>query len=113
MQSLHRPQPVGLGRLSMDLKRLGHLVALADDGNFSRAAERVHLSQPAFSRSIQAAEAELGVKLFDRGTTDVATTHAGKFVVERARRVLKESRRFERDVLLYRKGMIGRLCIGA
>ncbi|WP_395687074.1 LysR family transcriptional regulator [Caenimonas koreensis] len=97
----------------MDLKRLGHIVALADEANFSRAAERVHLSQPAFSRSIQAAEHELGVRLFERGTGDVTTTPAGNFVAERARRVLQESRRLERDVLLYRKGMIGRVCIGA
>ena len=45
----------------MDLKRLKHLVALADTRNFGRAATQCHLTQSAFSRSIQAAEEELGV----------------------------------------------------
>ena len=51
----------------MDLKRWSHIVAVAERRSFARAAELVHLSQPAFSRSIQAAEAELGLRLFDRG----------------------------------------------
>lgn len=97
----------------MDLKRLGHIVALADEANFNRAAAKVHLSQPAFSRSIQAAEQEFGVKLFERGPGDVSPTPAGEFVVERARRLLSESRRLERDVQLFRKGMIGKVCVGA
>ena len=65
----------------MDIKRLQHIVALADQGSFIRAAERVHLSQPAFSRSIQAAEAELEMKLFGRGGgTEVKCTPSGAFV---------------------------------
>ena len=60
----------------MDLKRLNHLIALADERNFGRAALRVHLSQPAFSRSIQAAETELGLQLFDRGAEVACTPDA-------------------------------------
>ncbi|MES2633481.1 MAG: LysR family transcriptional regulator [Pseudomonadota bacterium] len=98
----------------MDIKRLQHIVALADEGSFIRAAERVHLSQPAFSRSIQAAEAELEMKLFGRGGgTEVKCTPSGAFVVERARRILHESRSLERDVQLFRSGLIGKVCIGA
>ena len=44
----------------MDLRRLNHVVALADNLHFARAAEAAHLSQPAFSRSIQAIESDLG-----------------------------------------------------
>ncbi|MEO7392643.1 MAG: LysR family transcriptional regulator [Ramlibacter sp.] len=97
----------------MDLKRLGHLVALAEERNFRRASERVHLSQPAFSRSIQAAEAEWGLQLFDRGTTQVSCTPAGAFVIERARRVLLESNRLDRDVHLYGDGKVGEISFGA
>ena len=96
----------------MDLKRLGHLAALADHLNFRRAAQAVHLSQPAFSRSIQAAEAELGLALFERASADVRCTPAGEFVVERARRLLQENSRFERDVALYRNHEIGELALG-
>ena len=53
----------------MDLRGWAHIVALAERRNFARASEEVHLSQPALTRSIQAAEAELGLRLFDRGTT--------------------------------------------
>lgn len=96
----------------MDLKRFRHLVALADERNFARAAERVHLSQPALSRSIQAAEAELEICLFDRGTTEVTPTPAGAFVLERARKLLFDSRCLERDIDLYRKSLIGDLAFG-
>lgn len=96
----------------MDLKRLKHLVALADTRNFGRAALQCHLSQPAFSRSIQAAEEELGLKLFDRGTVDVRCTEAGAFVVERARKLVFDSRCLERDVSLYRERQIGDLALG-
>ncbi|MEO7106403.1 MAG: LysR family transcriptional regulator [Rhodoferax sp.] len=96
----------------MEIRRLRHLVALADTRNFGRAALQCHLSQPAFSRSIQAAEVELGLQLFDRGTTEVQCTDAGAFVVERARKLVFESRCLERDVSLYRERLIGDLAIG-
>lgn len=96
----------------MDIKRLKHLVALADERNFGRAAERVHLSQPAFSRSVQSAEAELGLQLFDRGSLEVSCTSAGSFVIERARKLLFDSRCLERDVSLYRERLIGDIAFG-
>ncbi len=96
----------------MELRRLKHLVALADTRNFSRAAEQCHLSQPAFSRSVQAAEEELGLQLFDRSSLEVACTDAGAFVVERARKLVFDSRCLERDVSLYRERLIGDLAFG-
>lgn len=96
----------------MDLKRLKHLVALADTRNFGRAAVQCHLTQSAFSRSIQAAELEMGLQLFDRGTQDATCTDAGAFVVERARKLLFENRCLERDVSLYRERLMGDLAFG-
>ncbi len=96
----------------MDLRRLKHLVALADTRNFSRAAQQCHLSQPAFSRSVQAAEEELGLQLFDRNSLEVTCTDAGAFVVERARKLVFDSRCLERDVSLYRERLIGDLAFG-
>ena len=96
----------------MDLRRLNHLVALADTRNFSRAATQCHLSQPAFSRSVQAAEEELGLQLFDRNALEVTCTDAGAFVVERARKLAFDSRCLERDVSLYRERLIGDLAFG-
>ena len=96
----------------MDLKRYKHLVALADTRNFGRAAVQCHLTQSAFSRSIQAAEDELGLQLFDRGTLEATCTDAGAFVVERARKLLFENRCLERDVRLYRERLVGDLSFG-
>ncbi|MEJ6024019.1 LysR family transcriptional regulator [Ramlibacter sp. PS4R-6] len=96
----------------MDLRRLQHVVALADESNFRRAAERVHLSQPAFSRSIQAAEKELGLRLFDRGALEARPTPAGTFFVERARALLHQSERLERDMAMFREREIGDVTFG-
>jgi DNA-binding transcriptional LysR family regulator len=96
----------------MDLKRLKHVVALADTRNFGRAAVQCHLSQSAFSRSIQAAEEEMGLLLFDRGTVEARCTEAGAFVVERARKLLFENSCLERDVSLYRERLVGDLAFG-
>ena len=92
----------------LDLKRLQHVVALADESNFRRAADRVHLSQPAFSRSIQAAERELALKLFDRGALEARPTPAGAFFVERARALLHQNERLERDIAMFREREITR-----
>lgn len=96
----------------MDFRRLQHVVALADESSFRRAAERVHLSQPAFSRSIQAAERELGLKLFDRGPLEARCTPAGTFFVERARALLHQGERLERDMAMFREREIGDVTFG-
>ncbi|MEO7127495.1 MAG: LysR family transcriptional regulator [Rhodoferax sp.] len=97
----------------MDIRRLKHLVALADERNFGRAAQQCHLTQSAFSRSIMAAEEEFGLLLFDRGTVEATCTDAGAFVVEKARKLLFGARCLERDVGLYRERLIGDLAFGA
>ncbi len=64
------------------------------------------------SRSAQAAEEEFGFSLLGRGGTEVAPTPAGAFVLERARRLLFDSRCLERDVDLYRQKLIGDMAFG-
>ena len=53
----------------MNLRQLAHLTALAEQGSFSRAAECLHLTQSALSRSLQTLEDELGARLIDRAST--------------------------------------------
>lgn len=97
----------------MDLRQLHHLIALAEEGRFARAAERVHLSHAAFSRSIKALEARLGVQLFDRTPAGAHLTVAGQTVLMRARQLVFEDHCFERDVSLLRGGALGELNFGA
>ncbi|WP_416050670.1 LysR family transcriptional regulator [Cupriavidus basilensis] len=96
----------------MNLKRLEHLIAVAEEGSLAGAARRVHLSQPALTRSIQALEAEAGMPLFDRGPRGVALTAAGRMVAERARRILFETRCLARDLTLVQQHEIGSVQMG-
>lgn len=96
----------------MNLRQMTHVVALADERNFNRAAQRVHLSQPAFSRSIQTVEKALGLKLFDRGTVEATCTAAGALVIARSRKLLFDNSCLERDVSLFRNRLLGDLNFG-
>jgi DNA-binding transcriptional LysR family regulator len=96
----------------LNLTQLNHLVALADECHFARAADRVYLSQPAFSRSIQAIERSVDMRLFERQSRDVRPTPAGLFLIERARRLLSDARNVERDVGLYRDAKLGDTAFG-
>jgi DNA-binding transcriptional LysR family regulator len=97
----------------MDIKRLTHFIALAEEGRFARAATRVHLSQAAFSRSIQTLEASMGLRLFDRGAKGASLTPAGEVVLRRAMDLVFDSRCLERDLELVKLGDMGEISIGA
>lgn len=79
----------------MKLSTLRYLVAFADEGSFSRAAERCQVSQPTLSVALQNLEAELGVALIERIKGHVALTDLGHQVTAQARRALEEARRVE------------------
>ena len=74
----------------MDLRQLRYLVALAEEGSFTRAAESVHIAQPAVSQQIRRLEEEIGMALVERTTRRVTLTDAGELLVVRARRILTE-----------------------
>ncbi len=97
----------------MNSRQLHIAVILAETRNFSTAAEKLNISQPAFSKQIIALENELGIKLFDRSTSPLSITPAGEFFIEKAKNIL-----FEEDILLktvekYKSGERGKLVIGA
>ncbi len=75
----------------MTLNELRYIVAVSQEGNFRRAAERVFVSQPALSLAIQKLEAELGVKIFERSRTSVQATPVGEMIVAQAQRALEEA----------------------
>ncbi len=96
----------------MEYAKLRHVVAVARAGSFSRAAEVLHLTQPALSRSVAAFEAYHGVRLFDRERSGVTLTAGGKMVVEQARAILSATGDLERNLRLYSKGEAGRIEFG-
>ncbi|MFI7628650.1 LysR family transcriptional regulator [Microbispora rosea] len=72
----------------MELRQLEYFVAVAEERNFTRAAERVHISQSGVSAQIRQLERELGTELFDRSARSVTLTVAGKAALEHARAAL-------------------------
>lgn len=81
----------------MELQQLRYVVAVARTGNFSRAAEQCHVSQPSLSQQIQKLEDELGERLFERLKTRARLTPAGEALHERAVRILAEVESVRRD----------------
>jgi LysR family hydrogen peroxide-inducible transcriptional activator len=75
----------------MTLNELRYIVAVAQELNFRRAAEKSFISQPALSLAIQKLEEELGIKIFERGKSEVSVTPLGLQIVEQAQRVLEEA----------------------
>jgi LysR family hydrogen peroxide-inducible transcriptional activator len=93
----------------MNLRDLRYLVALADTKHFGRAAEKSHVSQPTLSAQIRKLEDYLGVQLVERQPRKVALTDVGERVVERARRILRDSDEMVDLAKLSRDPMGGKL----
>jgi LysR family transcriptional regulator, hydrogen peroxide-inducible genes activator len=81
----------------MEMHQLRYVVAVARMGNFSRAAEECHVSQPSLSQQIQKLEAELGGPLFDRMKRTAKLTPSGEAFLRRAVRILEEASAAQRE----------------
>ncbi|MFE6921020.1 LysR family transcriptional regulator [Nocardia sp. NPDC057663] len=82
----------------MELRQLRYLVTVVDEGGFTRAAERLHLTQPGLSAQIRQLERELGQRLLDRGARIVTPTEVGAAVLEHARAALAAADRIAETV---------------
>ena len=96
----------------MDFRQLRYFVAVAEELSFSRAALRLHISQPPISVQVKALETDLGVTLFDRDRRSVALTEAGELFLDHARRVLKEVDAARLAARRAAKGEVGLVRIG-
>jgi DNA-binding transcriptional LysR family regulator len=97
--------------MSIDLRHLSAFVAVAEELHFRKAAERLHLAQPALSRTIQQLEAQVGSALFSRSTRAVALTDAGRVLLPEARGVLAASVRALARARAAATGSLGRLSV--
>ena len=87
-----RPRPTPTrSEAAVELRQLRYFVAVAEDLHFRRAAERLHVAQPAVSEQVRKLEVDLGVQLFERTHRSVSLTDAGVALLEEARRVLRQT----------------------
>ncbi|MEU1022315.1 LysR family transcriptional regulator, partial [Streptomyces sp. NPDC005904] len=75
----------------MQFQQLHYFVAVAETRHFTRAAEKVHVSQPSLSQQIRALEKELGAELFSRARGNITLTDAGEALLPLARRILADA----------------------
>jgi DNA-binding transcriptional LysR family regulator len=98
--------------MSIDLKQLRYFLAVAEEKSFSRAAERLHISQPPLSQQIMKLESELGVRLFARTTRTFELTVAGRALMVEASDLLAKMRITIDTIRQIDRGEVGRLRVG-
>ena len=96
----------------MKFRHLEYFVAAAEELNFTHAADRLHVSQPPFSKQIHDLEGELRMELFERRRKGVALTPAGKAFLVDARRILEDCDASIKKAQRISRGEIGELAIG-
>lgn len=96
----------------MEMRQLQYFVAVAEDLNFTRAAARVHIAQPAISQQIARLEHELGQELFDRSGRQIRLTAAGELFLPFARETLDTATRGRDAVASLAGSLAGRLSVG-
>jgi LysR family transcriptional regulator, hydrogen peroxide-inducible genes activator len=97
----------------MEIHQLRYFVAVAEEGSFSHAADREHVSQPSLSQQIHKLEAELNQQLFDRLPRSVVLTEAGRCLLPYARQILTDIADAGRSVSALEHEVAGRLSVGA
>ena len=96
----------------MNLQQLRSFLHIVELGSLSKAAERLHLSQPALSRQIKMLEQEIGESLFQRTGRGLIITEAGQLLERRATAGLAELEKFSADLSARRGNISGSLCLG-
>lgn len=96
----------------MNFQSLQAFVAIAQTQSFSRAAERLHLSQPAISKRIAVLESQLNAMLFDRNGRNIGVTEAGRILLPRAERLLLEMQQTQTEIENLSGEVTGKLRFG-
>ena len=96
----------------MELRQLRYFLAVAEEGQITKAAERLNITQPPLSQQIILLEEELGVKLFERGKKQIRLTEAGKILRNRAEQMAELTQTTVNEVQEAMAGVCGKLTIG-
>lgn len=96
----------------MEIRQLRHFVAVAEHRNMLRAAEAIHVTQPALSKSVKSLEKSLGVQLLRRGPRGVELTTYGEHLLHHARLILNQSRVARERIGAIKDGVSGHASIG-
>lgn len=96
----------------MEIRVLEYFVMVAKEGNITRAANRLHITQPTLSRQISELEVELKTQLFVRGKRSIVLTESGQLLMQRAQELLNLVAKTERDLQESQTNMIGTVSIG-
>ena len=89
----------------MTLTQLEYTLAVAEQGNFTLAAEKCFVTQPTLSMQVQKLEDELGVKLFNRNAKPIALTQIGTKILNQAKKIIEEAKRMD-DIVSMEKGEV-------
>ena len=96
----------------MELRQLRYMLMVAEEKNFSRAAEKLYIAQPHLSQYIQKLEKQIGIKLFDRQTTPIKLTYAGEQFAQMARQILQLDSNLLQQMKDFSQEKSGRLALG-
>lgn len=98
--------------MPMDLRRIYHATILSQEKNFTKAANKLFITQPALSRSITKLETELDIKIFNRDPGEVTLTDIGKTFIERAKTLLQHSEDIRHEMDSIHDGSLENLAFG-
>lgn len=97
----------------MDVRQMRYFLAVAQEGQFTRAAERLNIAQPPLSQQIRQLEEELGTRVFERGGKQVELTEAGNILRVRAEQIIELFGSIKKEINDLNKGQQGTLNVGA
>jgi DNA-binding transcriptional LysR family regulator len=98
--------------MPVDIRHLRQILAIRDHGSFAKAAEALHVAQPALSRSVAKIEDELNLTIFTRTSAGSQLTPMGEMIAERAERVMAATENLARDAALVAGGDAGAVRLG-
>ena len=96
----------------MDIKQLTYFITIVEEGNITRAANKLHIAQPPLSNQLKLLEDELGTKLLERGARKVKLTDSGTILYKRAKNILEITKATAIEIEEFGKGVQGTLRLG-